>query len=201
MSAIYEFYKNPKNQYSTEEETYHARIVPQGTIDIERMAEEIQQYSSLSTADVKGVLEMLVKLTARNLYYGFNVNLEGLGTLQMTLDCPPDISQKKVNAKSVKFKSVVFRPAASLKKALKNTPLTHVNVNVHSCKRSNEEIDAILTNYFNKHETMTRRDFQMLCGLTRSTAVRHLKRLKTSGKIVNISDTRHPVYRKGNFTD
>lgn len=199
MPANYEFYKNPRNKFSEGEETYHARIVPSGTVDIKRLAEEIQQYSSLSTADVKAVLEMLVIVASHNLSYGSTVKLDGLGTLQMTLNCPKVTDTKEIHAQSVKFKSVTFRPAKDLKNKLKTTKFYHVQENVKSYSHTDEEIEARLIHYYNRKPTMTRYDFQRLCGFTRTTAIRYIRELTKAGKIINVASKNNPVYVKGNI--
>ena len=51
--------------------------------------------------------------------------------------------------------------------------------------------------HFQQNGTLTRNQFEVLCGLTYSTAVRHLKRLREEGKIINIASPKHPLYQKG----
>ena len=57
----------------------------------------------------------------------------------------------------------------------------------HSEKVSEVEIDMLLKEYFSEHQMMTRRDFQEVCGLARTTAKTHLVRLRGEGKLVNIA--------------
>ena len=45
----------------------------------------------------------------------------------------------------------------------------------------------LLKEYFAEHQMMTRRDFQEVCGLARTTAKTHLVRLRGEGKLVNIA--------------
>ena len=67
----------------------------------------------------------------------------------------------------------------------------------HSKAYTDTQIDEMVAAYFEEKETLTRSQFQEYCGLTYSTAVRHLKRLRDEKKIVNIASLKHPLYRKG----
>ena len=44
---------------------------------------------------------------------------------------------------------------------------------------------------------MRRYDFQNLCGMVRSTAMRHIRRLRDEGKLKNMGGTMQPIYVPG----
>lgn len=54
--------------------------------------------------------------------------------------------------------------------------------------------DYVMKEYFAEHQMMTRRDFQEVCGLARTTAKTHLVRLRGEGKLVNIGLRNQPMY-------
>ena len=56
MTAIYDFYKNPKQKDSTEKTRYHARVVTNQTISTDELARKIHTRCTVTTADVKAVL-------------------------------------------------------------------------------------------------------------------------------------------------
>lgn len=197
MPVNYDFYENPKLPGSTKRTRYHARVITKGTVSSEQLAEEIHERCSLSTADVAAALLALSQITAEKLKDGYNVHIEGIGHLQLTLQCPPIQSSKEIRAESIHFKSIAFRPSASLKRKLQATRFVRQEEKSHSKLRAEEEIDQRVADYFQKHETLTRAQFQSLCGLTYTTAVRHLKRLREAGKIINIASPRHPLYWRG----
>lgn len=197
MPVNYDFYENPKLPGSTKRTRYHARVISKGTVSSEQLAEEIHERCSLSTADVAAALLALSQITAEKLKDGYNVHIEGIGHLQLTLQCPPIQSPKEIRAESIHFKSIAFRPSASLKQKLQAVRFVRQEEKSHSKLRAEEEIDQRVADYFQKHETLTRAQFQSLCGLTYTTAVRHLKRLRETGKIINIASPRHPLYRRG----
>ena len=61
-----------------------------------------------------------------------------------------------------------------------------------------EQIDQMLTDYFRTNETITRRQFQILCTQVKSTAHRILQKLVENGKLRNVSTKQNPVYMPGN---
>ena len=196
MSVNYDFYKNPTLSEDDENTHYHARIVPKGTVSGEQLMEEIHSRCTLSTADIAAALVALADITAEKLKDGYCVSIDGLGSLQMTLKCPSIESQKEIRAESIRFKSIAFRPAARMKQRLKDTTFIRQKEKSHSKGYSEAEIDGLLEEYFQTSETITRSQFQTICGFTYSTAVRHLKRLREEGKIVNMASIKHPLYRK-----
>ena len=52
-----------------------------------------------------------------------------------------------------------------------------------------------LKEYFSCHDLLLRSDFQNLCGMARTTANIHLKRLQQEGKLVNAGTPKQPLYR------
>lgn len=197
MPVNYDFYKNPKLADKDERTHLHARVVPKGTVSSDELAEEIHDRSTLSTADITATLVALADITAEKLRDGQRVYIKGIGYLQMTLQCPPVESESEIRAESVRFKSVAFRPDAQLKERLSTTHFVRQADKSHSKNYSTEEIDRLVAHHFQQNETLTRNQFEALCGLTYSTAVRHLKRLREEGKIINIASQKHPLYRKG----
>ena len=65
----------------------------------------------------------------------------------------------------------------------------------HSQRLSEAEIDMRLKEYFAEHDVLIRFDFQNLCGMARTTANGHLKRLQEEGKLLNVGRRTQPIYR------
>ncbi|WP_099465075.1 HU family DNA-binding protein [Parabacteroides provencensis] len=197
MTAYYDFYKNPKPKNSKTGTHYHARIVTNGTVSTNNLIRNIHSRCTLTSGDIRAVLTSLSEVIVEELQAGRRVSIEGLGYLQMTLKCPKIESTKEVRAESVRFKSVAFRPEEELKKKLQYTPFERISRKSHSYERTENEIDALLLQYFSEHETLNRQQFQRLCGFTASTANRRLKELRAEGKIKNIAHPLHPLYKAG----
>lgn len=62
---------------------------------------------------------------------------------------------------------------------------------------TDEEIGRRLGNYFKTHRFLRRTDFQSLCGMVRSTVMRHLCRLRSEGKLENVGGLMQPIYVPG----
>jgi len=56
------------------------------------------------------------------------------------------------------------------------------------------EIDALLVDYFETNQCLTRHRFEQLCDFTPSTAARHLKRLLDEGRLKNTNTKQSLVY-------
>lgn len=197
MTAQYDFYKNPSPKDSKKRTRYHARVVPYGTTDTKDLAQQIHSRCTVTPADVKAVLSSLSDVIIEELKGGNRVHIDGLGFLQITLQCPSVQSPKEIRAESIHFKSVAFRPEAELKKRLRTTDFERVPDKNHSSELTEARIDLLLSSYFSTHPHMTRSDFQSLCGYTRSTANRRLKELREAGKLKNIGAKRASLYVAG----
>ena len=194
MAIHFEFYRNP-NSEGTNKKRYHARVVSFGRVDTEQLAQEIHRESALSKNDVKAVLMMLADKVKEHLNEGRKVNLEGIGTFQVNLRCKEEVrTPYAVRAEKVEFKSISFRATTDLRNSMKRQKLRRSRVKPHSNLLTAEQIDVKLTEHFSLHETLTRRQFQFLCGQVKSTAQRNIKRLVEEGKLRNVATDRNPVY-------
>ena len=98
----------------------------------------------------------------------------------------------------VKLKGIVFRPDQFLMDEVGKVKVQRTRFPFHSSKLTDEEIDALLTEYFATHDFVQRKSFQFLCGMTQTTAARHLRRLCEEGKLKNAGLPKQPVYKPVN---
>lgn len=106
------------------------------------------------------MLISLSEVTAEYLREGKRVHIDGLGYLQVTLQCPAVQSTHEIRAESIRFKSVAFRPEVELKDSLKTMTLERAKYKSHSRQLEPDRIDQLLASYFAEHEYMTRVAFQ-----------------------------------------
>lgn len=101
----------------------------------------------------------------------------------------------------VKLKAIKFRADQTLKNELGVLKVECLKGSLEFKRLTNEEIDQRLTSYFKTHSFLRRTDFQELCGMVRSTAMRHLRRLRSEGKLENAGGLMQPIYipAKGNY--
>lgn len=195
MAIQFELYKTPHPKDEEGKETYHARVVNFQHIDTDYLAKEIQIATSLTQGDVKSVLDSLSHFMGDRLREGESVHLDGIGYFQIKLNSKEPITSPKLKANQIKLKAnISFKADIKLKKSVSVVHLERSKLKPHSASRSNEEVDKLLTNYFNNNPILTRSDFQRLCGFTPTTAARHIKRLKEEKKLKNIHTYYNPIY-------
>ena len=81
-----------------------------------------------------------------------------------------------------------------IKKELSTTRFVRAARKRHSKERTADKIEELLTRYFSTHETMSRWDFQVLCGFRKATANRRLAELVKAKKLRKEGLYRFPVY-------
>lgn len=181
MSATYNLFKNPGK-----DKNLHARQVNQYTVRIDALCDEISEISSFSSSDVKGMIDALKSRIAFHLKYGDIVELEGLGTFNVSLKCPPLPTEKEIKPHLVTFNKVVFRCAKELKKELRYMKVQRANEPSRLKGYSEEKRRANILAYIEKNDTIS----SMLCcslnGCSKYTALKDLKALLEEGKIVRL---------------
>lgn len=185
MAILFEWYENPVAPNQSQEETkLHARITLNGKTGTDRLRRKIQERCSLTETDVSAVLDALSHAMGEELAEGRQVHLDGIGYFHPTLTCTEEIKEdtKRKNTK-VRLKGIKFRADQELRSEIGNVKLKNIKHNGHSNKLSDEEIDSRLTIYFSQHHMMTRSDFQRVCGMMKSTAMGHIRRLRGEGKL------------------
>lgn len=198
MAIEYDFYRNP-NSEGTNKKRYHARVVSNNRISTDDLAEEIQNECSLTIADVKAVLIALGDKLAKHLGEGDKVHIEGIGHFQVNLRCKEEVrTTRAIRSENIEFKSVSYRADNNLKKHLRKQKIQRSQTKIHSIPMTEEEIDQALTKHFRTNETITRREFEILCTQMRSTAHRILQKLVENGKLRNVATAHNPVYMPAN---
>ena len=198
MAIEYDFYRNPNSQ-KTNKKRYHARVVSNNRISTDALAEEIQNECSLTIADVKAVLIALGDKLAKHLGEGDKVHIEGIGHFQVNLRCKEEVrTTRAIRSENIEFKSVSYRADNDLKKHLRKQKIQRSQTKIHSIPMTEEEIDQALTKHFRTNETITRREFEILCTQMRSTAHRILQKLVENGKLRNVATAHNPVYMPAN---
>jgi len=194
ITAVYDVYESPSPDDS-KKRSLHVRLVTSGTVDTQRIAEDIHYSSSLTVGDIVAVLTQLSHHMKDLLQQGKRVHIDGLGYFQMTLKCPPAKSAKDIKGNMVSFKSISFRPESNLKKDLKKTSFVRSNRrNIHSQKLSLDQMKDILKEYFKDHSYITRSVFERLCSFTESTARNKLQQLTEEGILKREGIQRFPIY-------
>lgn len=195
MAISFDWYENPVSPDKPEEKRFHPRIIANGQIDTKDLRSRIQSRCTLNEVDVTAVLDALSQVMGEELCEGRQVHLDGIGYFYPTLTATEEISADtpRRNTK-VKLKGIQFRSDQKLKNSVGHIKIKQMKRIIHSPKLSETDIDSRLRKYFTDHQIMQRSDFQDITGMVRSTAMIHIRRLRTEGKLLNIGIPSQQIY-------
>ena len=195
MAISFVWYENPVSPDKPEEKRFHPRIIANGQIDTKDLRSRIQSRCTLNEVDVTAVLDALSQVMGEELCEGRQVHLDGIGYFYPTLTATEEIAADtpRRNTK-VKLKGIQFRSDQKLKNSVGHIKIKQMKRTIHSPKLSETDIDSRLRKYFTDHQIMQRSDFQDITGMVRSTAMIHIRRLRTKGKLLNIGIPSQPIY-------
>lgn len=145
--------------------------------------------------DVTAVSNALSHILGEELADGKQVHLDGIGYFYPCLSStePVTITTKRKTTK-VKLKAIQFRANQALKNGFGILKIKSLRGELNFKQLTNEQIDRLLTGYFKTHQFMRKYDFQNLCEMVRSTAMRHIRRLRDEGKLKNEGSVTQPIY-------
>ena len=195
MAISFDWYENPVSPDKPEEKRFHPRIIANGQIDTKDLRSRIQSRCTLNEVDVTAVLDALSQVMGEELCEGRQVHLDGIGYFYPTLTATEEIAADtpRRNTK-VKLKGIQFRSDQKLKNSVGHIKIKQMKRIIHSPKLSETDIDSRLRKYFTDHQIMQRSDFQDITGMVRSTAMIHIRHLRTKGKLLNIGIPSQPIY-------
>ena len=195
MAISFDWYENPVSPDKPEEKRFHPRIIANGQIDTKDLRSRIQSRCTLNEVDVTAVLDALSQVMGEELCEGRQVHPDGIGYFYPTLTATEEIAADtpRRNTK-VKLKGIQFRSDQKLKNSVGHIKIKQMKRIIHSPKLSETDIDSRLRKYFTDHQIMQRSDFQDITGMVRSTAMIHIRRLRTKGKLLNIGIPSQPIY-------
>ncbi|MDO5421376.1 MAG: DNA-binding protein [Bacteroides sp.] len=195
MAIVFDWYENPNASEEEGEKGLHPRIFLNGKVDTDKLCSMIHARSSLTVGDAQSAISTLAKICSEELRDGRVVHIDGLGYFAPTLESTQRVTRSTSNKSAkLRLKTISFRPDIKLKAELAGISATQAKYTRHSAQLSEVEIDIRLKEYFAEHSIMVRYDFQELCGLTRATANRHLRRLQDEGKLKNVGRRTQPIY-------
>lgn len=197
MAIQFDWYENPTNSgQEGEKKILHPRLRLNGKVSTKQLRARIQKHCTVTETDVVAVLDALSHIMGEELADGKQVHLDGIGFFRPNLtSTQPVTKDTKRKVTKVKLKGIIFRPDRVLMSEVGNVKVQHTRFSFHSAKLTNDEIDALLVEYFATHDFVQRKSFQTLCNMTLTTANRHLHRLCEEGKLKNMGLPKQPVYK------
>ena len=130
MSIQYVIVKRDISVGNNPGEKYLAQIVREQPVDLDLIAEQIAGASTMSKADVMGVLQQLQVEMSYHLTRGASVRLGLLGTFTPYLRSKSQLEVDSVKASTFKGLHITFRPSTWLNIKIKNVGYTLVDPDV-----------------------------------------------------------------------
>ena len=123
-------------------ERYIARIVREQSVDLDYIAEQIAGASTMSKADVMGVLQQLQVEMSYHLLHGASVRLGLLGTFTPNLRAKSQADAESVKADTIKGLHIAFRPSPWLTSKIKGARFNYVDTTIKSIVQSTNASDG-----------------------------------------------------------
>jgi len=183
MSAEYKLVRRPNPYKTAVKQPLYPCFVPWRTVRLDDLARMAQGRSSFSSADIKGMLQLLQDLIVDALEYGQCIELEGIGTFGLSLKSRPVMEEKEIRAESIRFQDVTFRSSKELRDRLCTIQLERspekdpVGFTPEMCEQRTME-------YLKTHPYITGKVYRGLCRCGKTKAATDLKRMMQAGKLV-----------------
>ena len=116
-------------------EKFIARIEREQSVNLDYIAEQIAGASTMSKADVMGVLQQLQVEMSYHLLRGASVRLGLLGTFTPNLRAKSQESADLVKADTIKGLHIAFRPSPWLTYQIKNAKFNYVDTSIKNIIR------------------------------------------------------------------
>lgn len=188
MGIKFKVHQTPQPKGREGEKHTHARAVSSGTVKMDYMCKMICARSTVSSADVKAVLDSFVWAISLSLKSGQHVELEELGHFSPSLRTRPSGDGKNM---TVIVDGVNFRCSEKLKEELKYTELEHVKA---PKKLTLEEREKRMLNFLSRNKRITTLDYASLNDCSRYRATADLKLFIEKDILSRIGGGTHVIY-------
>ena len=111
-------------------EKYIARMVREQSVDLNYIADQIAGASTMSKADVMGVLQQLQVEMSYHFLRGASVKLGLLGTFTPYLRAKSQLNADEVKASTIKGLHITFRPSSWLSVKIKSASFNLIDPNI-----------------------------------------------------------------------
>ena len=117
-----------KKNFKLDKKQYYPQVAPATPIGLNDIAEQIEKQSTVSLADIKGVLDALQEVTLEAIRDGYSVRLGDLGSFRPTLRAAQTRENAEdVTAADIKDVRVRYTPSVALTRRLQ---LRNVQLNI-----------------------------------------------------------------------
>lgn len=178
---------------------YYPVVAHPQKVTAKALYEMISRQCTLTSADIKAVLDAMAVAIGEGLSRGAGVEIPELGYFRPSLGCDIPITDtaNMQTARHLFIDNVVFRPKASLKEKMQDVTFVRTDgigkkVNI----LSDEELLERIRQFFStgKKLVMERSDFQLISGYRHTKALQTLRRLSESGLLIKQGSRSRPYY-------
>lgn len=103
---------------------WYAQVKTEGEMTIDDLVKEIEKFSALSEADIRGVIIALENVIQKELANSKIIRLDKLGSFYPSLSSGGAESEEKFNVSLIKGAKVNYRPGKRITDALATTTFT-----------------------------------------------------------------------------
>ena len=113
-----EYVIRPKRVPATNKIRYYMLVAPVKPVELGDIAARIERTSTVSSADIKAVLDALQYEVREQIKAGHSVRLGDLGSFRPTIACKGMDKAEDLTVRNIKKVRVKFTPSATLEKEL-----------------------------------------------------------------------------------
>lgn len=113
-----EYVIRPKRVPATNKIRYYMLVAPVKPVELGDIAARIERTSTVSSADIKAVLDALQYEVREQIKAGHSVRLGDLGSFRPTIACKGMDKAEDLSVRNIKRVRVQFTPSATLEKEL-----------------------------------------------------------------------------------
>lgn len=192
MGIKFGLYATPQPRGEENSEAQHARALTCGTKTLDDICYVLSDRSTLTSADIKGVLDGLAGYIRESLEYGYHVELEGLGFFSLALKSTPHTLPSGKKTVKAEVAGINFRCSCQLKSAVRR-------IKTKPVQRSGtpfdlEERKKRMMEYLGKYPYLNVTDYRSLNGCTYYRAKQDLNKFVADGLLRQTGQNSHRNY-------
>lgn len=192
MKVKYRIYDTPQPDSAQREPLSHARAQTRGTVRLDEMCEELRELG-INSAQIKAVLDASQRFIYRSLHYGYNVELDGIGTFSLSLCSEPFETEEGKKMMRVKVDNLNFRCNKKLKAKIQDFELEQVKTDSQSMPGLNTRKKR-MTAYLEKHGYINTVRYTEINNCSRYQARKDLTSFVDEGFLLLSGRGSHKVY-------
>ena len=180
----YDFYENPSMAIAHKGSKYHVRILNNRNVNLKELGERIAKYTTGSEADVMLVMTGLRQVIIEELSDGNSVSIDGICKIEPILGVADGVCEGNERGNSICLKTLRSHAVKSLIEDVRGK-LNHCSHKQTTHSRDISEIETYgwLTEYFETHIEVSRREVEEGLGLTRYMATKYMNHFIKAGKL------------------